>query len=366
MSSNTSLVTDAARSAAAQNTADYTASVAAHVAGDWGQHNCVAVNDATFTVAALASHAKYASHTIANSKSLRFLVTIGTTEYAIIIPGIPIGTYSGGGGGSGSPSATAPAFTTNPTGGVYAAGSAITLTSATSGTAPIFYQWAKDGIAVSGATSASYTIANFQSADAGSYTCVATNSVGQSTSTAAALAVQTTTVPTTPTRPGVESGTSGIGGCFTKSTFVTLANGVQQPISAIKRGDKVRSYNLTGLDSSREEAWKSYAQSSIHAVPTESTVKAVLIASIGYYYKLNNDLEVTYEHPLLAKRGSMWRFMRAQDIKVGDYLFKNGSAILVKSVARIDDTVQTYNLDVEPFDLYAANGYIAHNVTSKP
>ena len=53
----------------------------------------------------------------------------------------------------------------------------------------LVYQWYKDGKAISGATSASYTISSVTSSDAGSYTVTVSNSAGSVTSSAAVLTV---------------------------------------------------------------------------------------------------------------------------------------------------------------------------------
>ena len=53
----------------------------------------------------------------------------------------------------------------------------------------LVYQWYKDGKAISGATSASYTISSAKSSNAGSYTVTVSNSAGSVTSSAATLKV---------------------------------------------------------------------------------------------------------------------------------------------------------------------------------
>jgi hypothetical protein len=85
--------------------------------------------------------------------------------------------------------AVAPAITTQPASASVMTGASTTFTVVASGTAPLTYQWSKAGVAISGATSASYTIASAQSTDAGSYTFVVTNSAGSATSNAATLSV---------------------------------------------------------------------------------------------------------------------------------------------------------------------------------
>ena len=84
----------------------------------------------------------------------------------------------------------APAITAQPTSlTVNQNASAVFSVTATGTPAPT-YQWRLNGTAISGATSATYTIASTQAANAGSYTCVVTNAAGSVTSSAATLTVQ--------------------------------------------------------------------------------------------------------------------------------------------------------------------------------
>ncbi|HEY1108233.1 MAG TPA: immunoglobulin domain-containing protein, partial [Opitutaceae bacterium] len=69
-------------------------------------------------------------------------------------------------------------------------GQTLTLSSAHSGSDPYTYQWKKDGIVIPGATTNSYSKANAQAADAGSYTVTVTNIAGSSTSSAYAVTLQ--------------------------------------------------------------------------------------------------------------------------------------------------------------------------------
>jgi len=68
-------------------------------------------------------------------------------------------------------------------------GGAATFSVGATGTGPFSYQWRKGGIAISGATSASYTIASAQASDAANYYVVVTNVAGSATSATATLAV---------------------------------------------------------------------------------------------------------------------------------------------------------------------------------
>ncbi|MFM1768702.1 MAG: hypothetical protein RJA22_1231 [Verrucomicrobiota bacterium] len=75
------------------------------------------------------------------------------------------------------PSITAqPAATNVPPGGTF------TLTVGASGTAPLEYQWRRNGLPLPGATNATYSVTNTQPADSGAYSVVVANGVGSAVS----------------------------------------------------------------------------------------------------------------------------------------------------------------------------------------
>ena len=117
--------------------------------------------------------------------------------------------------------ALSPLFLTHPAAASVNAGDPITLTASTAAIPSATYQWKKDGNDISGATSATYTIANATGTDSGTYTVVATNASGSSTSNPAAVTVSGTVVaPTITTHPGSQSVTVG-----TNVTFTVAASG---------------------------------------------------------------------------------------------------------------------------------------------
>jgi pectate lyase len=93
-------------------------------------------------------------------------------------------------GGAGPPLPTAPTITINPTNRTVAVGQAALFAVGANGQAPLSYQWYfNTNTALSGATSNSWTVANAQTADAGTYHVVVTNSFGAATSGVARLMV---------------------------------------------------------------------------------------------------------------------------------------------------------------------------------
>ena len=66
-------------------------------------------------------------------------------------------------------------------------GDPVTFTVTATGTAPLSYQWKKNGGDIGGATSSAYTIGSAAQSHEGSYTCYVSNSIGDTTSNAATL-----------------------------------------------------------------------------------------------------------------------------------------------------------------------------------
>src|SRR5205823_6853699 len=86
----------------------------------------------------------------------------------------------------------APTITTQPASQRVSAGQRATFTVTASGTAPLSYQWQKNGTVIGGATAASYTTPATTAADNGNqFTVVVSNAAGSVTSTAASLTVTT-------------------------------------------------------------------------------------------------------------------------------------------------------------------------------
>ena len=102
-----------------------------------------------------------------------------------------------------------PAISAHPQSQIVNLGSNVTL-QVTAGGSAIQYQWKKDNANISGATSASYAITNFQATNAGSYTVVVSSYMGSVTSNAAVLSLDNTP-PTVPVLAAPATGISRTG-----------------------------------------------------------------------------------------------------------------------------------------------------------
>ena len=143
---------------------------------------------------------------------------------------------SSGGGGSSAPTdatptppATAPGITSQPVGQSVVAGKTATFSVLATGSAPLAYQWKKNGADISGATNSTYTTPATRDADIGAvlaYSVVVSNSTGTATSNQATLTVTPASVVDAPTAPGITSqpvGQSVVAG--QAATFSVVASG---------------------------------------------------------------------------------------------------------------------------------------------
>jgi O-glycosyl hydrolase len=118
--------------------------------------------------------------------------------------------------------AVAPTITTQPANKAVTAGQTATFSVVAAGTAPLSYQWQKNGASISGATSANYTTPATATTDSRStFQVVVSNTAGSVTSSAATLTVNPATVaPTITTQPANQTVTAG-----QTATFSAVAAG---------------------------------------------------------------------------------------------------------------------------------------------
>jgi hypothetical protein len=90
---------------------------------------------------------------------------------------------------------SAPSIVDEPHGLTARAGTNVTFTVTASGTAPLYYQWIKNGNPISDATTTVLPLSNVQAADAAPYFVIVTNTSGSATSMVAVLTVDSRPIP---------------------------------------------------------------------------------------------------------------------------------------------------------------------------
>ena len=151
-------------------------------------------------------------------------------------------------------SAVAPSISVHPTSQTVAAGLKATFSVTASGTAPLAYQWKRNGVAISGATSASYATPVTTAADNGmQFSAVVSNNAGTVTSRVAVLIVQapvnSAVAPSISAHPISQTVAAGL-----KATFSVTASGTAPLSYQWQRGGiAIRCYCVHLYDSSDHE-----------------------------------------------------------------------------------------------------------------
>jgi hypothetical protein len=119
----------------------------------------------------------------------------------------------------------APAIATQPGDVTVGVGSSANFSVSATGTAPLAYQWRRNGAAIPGATGSSYTVSSVQLAEAASYDVAISNASGSVVSRAAKLSVTTSPVsPSVETQP--ENTVAAIAGA---ASFSVVTSGTPAP-----------------------------------------------------------------------------------------------------------------------------------------
>lgn len=135
------------------------------------------------------------------------------------------------------------------------------------------------------------------------------------------------------------------GGCFAAGTPVLMANGTKKAIETVLPGD----YILTRLETDKSHI--------------KARVASVHKAEVGGYLIINSNLRVTDNHIMWVNNS--WK--TAGSIQIGDTLNDSiGKEINVTSLEWQRGKFNVYNLEVEKYHTYFANGIWVHNQKGAP
>ena len=133
-----------------------------------------------------------------------------------------------------TPAIASPSITTQPASQTVTVGQSATFLVAASGTTPLSYQWQKNGVAISGATSSAYTTPVTTSADSGSQFAVAvSNSSGTVLSSIATLTVKLTAGQLMASTTNLSYGNIAVGSSSMLPVTLTNTGGTSVSISNV-------------------------------------------------------------------------------------------------------------------------------------
>ena len=174
----------------------------------------------------------------------------------------------------------APLITSQPAGSTTVAGQSATFSAVVSGTAPLSYQWNLNGAAITGATSATYTLAAPTTADSGAqFSVTVKNTAGSITSGSAVLTVSAMSVSLTANASGLNFGTVAMGSNGTLP--VTLTNSGNSNVTISNVSVSGAGFNASGLSAGQAIAAGQSATLNVTLTPssTGSATGSMTVAS---------------------------------------------------------------------------------------
>ena len=158
------------------------------------------------------------------------------------------------------------------------------------------------------------------------------------------------------------------GGCWAVGTPVTMADGTKKLIEDLVVGDELMTADIptypNGEDSSLWYPASTWSTDRIDNITKRSTtVTYANMFSEPYYYVTNDRYKLSWEHWMFIKRDDVWQFMQMSNVKVGDtFVDENNVEIPITSVVLVEEPIDVVLVDVEPNDLFYADGILTHNI----
>jgi hypothetical protein len=143
-----------------------------------------------------------------------------------------------------------------------------------------------------------------------------------------------------------------------------MADGSTKSIENLVIGDQLMSYDIDGLPRFSDDPSVLNTWSTANLVGNSSTAELTNMNSLvaNLLIVINDSIRSTETHRHLVKVDGTWSFIEAREVKVGDIIFDiSGQEIPVETVSFDVGEFTVYDLDVEPLDVFYANGMLTHN-----
>lgn len=156
-------------------------------------------------------------------------------------------------------------------------------------------------------------------------------------------------------------------GCFKYGTKILMSDNTWKNMEYLQVGDEIMSAFIPTLpESEMPDYMPTWSTDSLDGIQYSTTIVAnVMHANFSSYYRINNSIEVTWEHFIFSGKstGKPWRFIQVEDLSVGDLILDHELKVKeVLSKEEIFEDIQTVNIDTEVKDIYFVEGMLAHNI----
>jgi hypothetical protein len=248
-----------------------------------------------------------------------------------------------------------PTISTQPINKSVSSGGLVTFSVIASGTPSVSYQWQKNGINISGATSSTYSINAASDSDAGIYSVIVSNSSGSVVSSGALLTVLPPVIsPVIVTQP--VSQTAKLGDSVTFSVYVTGSGTINYQWSkdgVILSNSNSSTYTVNPVQSTSSGSYKVVASNSSGSATSSGASLTIEVNDLLASYPLDGDGKdiSDYQNNLIFSNvtASTDRFG-----KVGGSVYFNGLnswAISTKDISLSGSNPRTLSVWIKSDDL---------------
>ena len=164
----------------------------------------------------------------------------------------------------------------------------------------------------------------------------------------------------------------GGSGCFSIDTPITMADGYTKKIEDLSVGEEVLTLTLPTmpLDFDDKDTWVDWETDTLDGAEyTTTKLTDIMFDWYDKYYKINDRIKVTFEHPFFIKHNNKYEFKKTEELIPGDEILTDTSGSFtfetITSIEVIEEELETVNINVEPNDVYFAGGVLVHNVHDK-
>ena len=148
-----------------------------------------------------------------------------------------------------------------------------------------------------------------------------------------------------------------------------MGDGFWKNMEDLQVGDIVMSADVPTVpdDDSLYNYMTTWSSSDISGTKkTTSEVTVVKLGTYHKYYKINENINVTWEHVIPFQRNGIWTFNNIFNLQIGDMIMNDKLEIVpVVSKEEIIEDVNTVDINIEVKDIYFVKGLMTHNAISK-
>jgi hypothetical protein len=166
-----------------------------------------------------------------------------------------------------------------------------------------------------------------------------------------------------------DSGSDVIGPkCVVEGTLVNISTTQTVPVESLYPSADVLTMDCIFNTDDHTVLETLTSETIISSKPIHHVSNLYRFSCIGVYIINDGLLKTTEDHFHVIKRDGLWQVKRAMDLQVGDK-FLNIQDEEVEITSLVLDSANEYTVwrvDVEPNDVYYANGILTHNIKIEP